>query len=103
MRKWILILGAVVLVIFVASQASRGGVTSDDERNLARAMCDDLKSGASMFQMHSQAVEFYRKSRSEDAAQLAAAQMEDRATRSYCPEFRDEFEGTIAYQEWIAQ
>ncbi len=64
---------------------------SDDEERLAEAMCNDLSDGLSMFQMHSQAVEFYRDGRSEDAAQLAAAELEDLATREYCPEFRDAF------------
>ncbi len=65
-------------------------------------MCADLSDGFSMFQMHAQAVEHYRESdRGEDAVQLAAAKLEDLATSEYCPEFRDAFEATIAYETWI--
>lgn len=89
------------LVALLLAGCGGNSVSSDDER-LARAMCGDLSDGFSMFQMHSQAVEHYRESgRSKDASQLAAAELEDLATREYCPEFRDDFEATIAYDKWI--
>jgi hypothetical protein len=54
------------------------------------------------FQIHSQAVEHYRGTgRSEDAAQLAAAKLEDLASREYCPQFREGFEATYTYETWI--
>lgn len=94
---------ALVVAAVLAGCGGNGGSASEDDERLARAMCDDLSGGFSMFQMHSQAVEFYRETgRSEDAAQLAAAELEDLATREYCPQFRDEFEATFTYEQWIA-
>lgn len=107
MRRWIILLGIVVVVIYAMSAVGRengnGNTnTSGNDERLARSMCSDLEDGLSMFQMHSQAVGFYRdQGRSDDAAQLAAAQLEDLATREYCPAFRDDFEATIAYEQWI--
>ena len=92
----------LTLVVALAGCGADTEEPSDADVALARAMCSDLKDGASMFQMHAQAVQFYRGSgRSEDAAQLAAAELEDLATREYCPAFRADFEATIPYEEWI--
>jgi hypothetical protein len=91
----------VALLIAGTIVACSAPSESGDEE-LARAMCSDLEAGLSLFQLHSQAVEHYRDGRSEDAAQLAAAELEDLATREYCPEFRDEFEATFVYEQWIA-
>ena len=89
-------------VAMLAGCAEASVNVSDDDEQLARAMCGDLEDGLSLFQMHSQAVEFYRGTgRSEDAAQLAAAELEDLATREFCPAFRDEFEATHVYEQWI--
>ena len=103
------IIFAPVLVLIGVVMILQGGggsaptVTSEDDEQLAKAMCSDLSDGFSMFQMHSQAVEHYRgRGRSGDAAQLAAAKLEDLATREYCPQFRDDFEATFTYEEWIA-
>jgi len=99
----------VVLAVVLVGCGSANTPTNNDDTStnndeqLARAMCTDLRNGLSMFQMHAQAVDYYRGTgRSEGAAQLAAAQLEDLATSDYCPEFRDEFEATITYEEWIA-
>ena len=94
-------------LLFVAVLAGCGGAagetTSDADARLAQAMCSDLEAGMSMFQMHAAAVEHYEGTgRSGNAVQLAAAKLEDLATREYCPEYRDEFEATITYEEWIA-
>ena len=98
---WRLALVAVVVLVGIAIALTNEKTPND--RDLAQAMCADLRDGMSLFQMHAQAVEVYRDGRSEDAAQSAAAHLEDDATRSYCPEFRDDFEATIAYEDWIAE
>lgn len=103
MRRAPMVLIGVLVVAGIAAALSNGesAVSSDDD--LAQAMCADLRDGFSLFQMHSQAVEHYRNlGRSEDAAQSAAAHLEDDATREHCPQFRDEFEATFAYEQWIA-
>lgn len=98
----------LIALLLTGCGATQTGDTDDsrgssEQQRLAKAMCSDLEDGASMFQMHSQAVEFYTElGRSPDAAQLAAATIEDIATGDYCPEFRDEFEATFAYEDWIA-
>lgn len=90
---------AAVLLAGCGGQAGGGG---DDDARLAEAMCADLTDGMSMFQIHSQGVKYYeRLGRSPDAAQLAAAQLEDRATSKHCPDFRSDFEATITYERWI--
>jgi len=101
MQRFLLGLVAVIVLVGIAIAFSNNGESTTDG-DLAEAMCADLRDGMSMFQMHAQAVEFYRDGRSEDAAQSAAAHLEDDATRRYCPEFRDEFEATFAYEDWIA-
>jgi len=94
-------------LVLVAVMTGCGGTVGDgpgsasDEDRLAQSMCADLSAGFSMFQMHSQAVDHYRDGRSEDAAQLAASELEDLATGEFCPEFRDDFEATIWYETWI--
>lgn len=100
---WLVIAGLLAGCGSSTAERPQVEAPSDADVELARAMCSDLEGGASMFQMHAQAVEFYRGSgRSEDAVQLAAAELEDLATREYCPAFRDEFEATITYEDWIA-
>ena len=98
---WFAVVILVLLGINVAI-SNRDREEASGGESLEEAMCADLRDGMSMFQMHAQAVEFYRDGRSEDAAQSAAAHLEDDATRRYCPEFRDEFEATFAYEDWIA-
>ena len=98
---WLIVVILVLLGINVAISNPKQEDVAGSDANLAQAMCADLRDGFSLFQMHSQAVSFYRESRSEDAAQLAAAEIEDLATRRYCPEFRDEFEATFVYEDWI--
>lgn len=98
---WRLAAVAVVVLIGIGIAVSNNGDSTTDS-DLAQAMCADLRDGMSMFQMHAQAVEFYRDGRSEDAAQSAAAHLEDDATSRHCPEFRDEFEATFVYEDWIA-
>jgi alkaline phosphatase len=89
---------AMLLVAFIAGCVDAGGAPehteSDDERP-ARAVCDDLSGGISMFGVHSRAIEFYRDGRGEDGAGIAAAKLEDLATREYCPQFRDGFEAVV--------
>lgn len=93
---------ALIVAALLAACGGGGGASEDDSR-LASAMCADLRDGMSFFQMHSQAVEHYRETgRSENAAQLAAAELQDLATSEHCPQFRDDFEATIAYEQWIA-
>ena len=100
---WRLALVAVVVLVGIAIALTNEKTPSadDNDRTLAQAMCDDLEDGMSLFQMHSQAVSYYRESRSENAAQSAAAHLEDLATRTYCPAFRDDFEATVMYEDWI--
>lgn len=91
------------LALAALAVAGCGDEASDDDTEMAEAMCSDLDSGMSLMQLHGQAVEHYRGTdRSEDAAQLAAAEIEDLATSEHCPEHREAFEATIAYQDWIA-
>ena len=101
MNRPLIVLVAVLVLVGIGISVTNQDSGSDRD-TLAEAMCDDLESGFSMFQMHAQAVSHYRDGRSEDAAQLAAAELEDLATRRHCPAFRDEFEATITYQQWIA-
>ena len=97
------VLVLTVVLVGCGGSASTPDTPSDDHAQLAQAMCADLRDDFSMFQMHAQAVEFYQeRGRSGDAAQLAAAQLEDLATSRYCPEFREAFEATFAYEDWIA-
>lgn len=99
---WRLALVAVVVLVGIAIALTNDKTPTD--RDLAQAMCADLRDGMSLFQIHSQGVKHYREiGRSEDAAQSAAAHLEDDATRSYCPEFRHAFEATYAYEDWIAE
>jgi hypothetical protein len=99
----LIVAGLVIagIAVALANAASDDPSAASADERLARAMCADLSDGFSWFQMHSQAVEHYRDGRSEDAAQLAAAELEDLASRKYCPEFRAGFEATITYETWI--
>jgi hypothetical protein len=102
----LVIAGIVVALSNAASDEPGAGgdgpSAASAEERLARAMCGDLSDGFSWFQIHSQAVEHYRGTgRSEDAAQLAAAKLEDLASREYCPQFREGFEATYTYETWI--
>lgn len=106
MRRWLpLIIVGLLVVAYLASQGggSNDDTPTNDDEQLARAMCTDLRDDFSMYQMHASAVDYYRGTgRSEDAAQLAAAELEDLATSDFCPAFRDAFEATITYEKWIA-
>ena len=99
--KFAIVVALVLIGIQVATSNPKTPSADDNDRTLAQAMCDDLEDGMSLFQMHSQAVSYYRESRSENAAQSAAAHLEDLATRTYCPAFRDDFEATVVYEDWI--
>ncbi|MCV0403584.1 MAG: hypothetical protein K5924_07705 [Chloroflexi bacterium] len=69
---------------------------------MAEAMCVDLRNGMTVFELHIKAIEFYRVEGTGDDAELRAARLEDLATREYCPEFREAFEATFTYRQWIA-
>ena len=99
--KFAIVVALVLIGIQVATSNPKTPSADDNDRTLAQAMCDDLEDGMSLFQMHSQAVSYYRQNRSENAAQSAAAHLEDLATRTYCPAFRDDFEATFVYEDWI--
>lgn len=99
----ILTLTATLLVAASCGDDDSGDAT-DPDRELAEAMCNDLGDGASFLQIHAHAVSYYQElgDRSDDAIQLAAAELEDLATSEICTEHRDEFEQSASYTDWIA-
>lgn len=77
-------------------------LSGDDER-LAEAMCADLRGDFSLAQISTQAVSHYRDTgRDADTARFAAAELIDAAITERCPEFTDNWQKTILYEDWIA-